>query len=349
MSAGILTRGASGAFARRSGRAQSRPVDRPADRRVAVLMGGPSRERSISIQSGKAVLKALREHGYDALPVLIDSDGDDALAALPSDVQRVFIALHGRFGEDGGVQSQLEERGIAYTGAGPEASALAFDKILAKQVLAAAGVPVPRSQHLRYPWRPSEVKHALRQIGDETLVVKPSREGSSIGVIIARGRDEVQRAIERSRRFKDDILIEEFIPGREMTAPIIEGLDLPLIEMETGRDFFDYQAKYHDQQTAYTVAPPLPPDTQARLLTVARKAHDVLGCQPFSRVDIRVDPQGRPWVLEVNTIPGMTATSLLPKAATRIGIAFPELCALLLEQAAPRGANAFPASWGARP
>lgn len=305
-------------------------------KKIAVLMGGVSRERSVSLKSGKAVLKALREAGKKAIPIVVNYDDERALESIPSDCDVAFIALHGRFGEDGRVQRLLAEKGLPFTGAGPAASALAFDKIESKKRMIAAGIPTPESVTLQYPWTKVQVRKALAKVTEFPVVIKPATEGSSIGVSIAHSSYEARSMIDSARKFSDNLLIERFIPGREMTVPIFRGLHLPMVESVTKQDFFTYYAKYEDNKTVYEVAPELAPDTQAWIYKAARGAHKVLGCEPFSRVDIRLDPEGRPWVLEVNTIPGLTASSLLPKAAAHCGLTFSDLCCLMIENAATR-------------
>jgi D-alanine-D-alanine ligase len=322
---------------RRVTRRSKKPVAK--FKRIAVLMGGVSRERSVSMKSGMAVVKALTEAGKIALPVIINHDDERALRGIPDDYDVAFIALHGRFGEDGMIQSLLAARDMAFTGAGPAASALAYDKIKAKERMHAAGIPTPTSVSLYFPWTTVRVRQALEKIEKYPVVVKPSCEGSSIGVAVAHSPREAREMISKARKYADNLVIEEFIPGREITVPIFRGLHLPIIETVMKQDFFTFYAKYEDPQTEYQIAPYLAPDTQGWIFKVARAAHKVLGCEPFSRVDVRLDPEGRPWVLEVNTIPGLTATSLLPKAAAHRGLSFADLCVLMVENAAVRNSS----------
>jgi D-alanine-D-alanine ligase len=310
-------------------------------KKIAVLMGGVSRERSVSIKSGKAVVKALQEVGRSAVPVIVNDDDERALESIPKDCDVVFIALHGRFGEDGVIQSLLAAKNIPFTGAGPSASSLAYDKIKAKERMVAAGIPTPDSVVLFFPWTPAQARNALGKVEQYPVVVKPSCEGSSIGVFVAANESEAWEAIAKCRKYSDNLLIEKFIPGRELTVPVFRGLHLPIVESVTEQNFFTYYAKYEDPETNYKVAPTLAPDTQAWIFKVAREVHSVLGCDPFSRVDIRLDPNGRPYVLEVNTIPGLTANSLLPKAAAYRGLSFPDLCVLMIEHAAVRTSSIF--------
>lgn len=321
---------------RRRGTRRMKAAGKTEFQKIAVLMGGVSRERSVSLKSGKAVLKALRDAGKKAIPIVINYDDERALEAIPSDCDVAFIALHGRFGEDGRVQKLLAQKGIPFTGAGPAASALAFDKIESKKRMIAAGIPTPESVSLYFPWTKKKVRSALAKVEAYPVVIKPATEGSSIGVTIAHSAYEARSMIEAAKKYSDNLLIERFIPGRELTVPIFRGLHLPMVESVTNQDFFTFYAKYEDNKTVYEVAPQLAPDTQGWIHKAARGAHRVLGCDPFSRVDIRLDPEGRPWVLEVNTIPGLTASSLLPKAAAHCGLTFSDLCCLMIENAATR-------------
>lgn len=301
----------------------------PRFQRVAVLMGGVSNERPISIQSGEAVVRGLRDAGYRAEPVLLDRE---ALPPLEG-IEAVFIALHGRFGEDGGVQRLLDARGVPYTGAGAEASRVAFDKILTRAVLAAAGCPVAPGQTLGVREPVSAVTLPL------PLVVKPPREGSSLGITIVRAEGELAPAVAEGRRYADELLIEAFIPGREWTVGIVDGEALPPIEIEAALDggWYSWRAKYFSAGTTRYLFPEDHPGEAAlcrRCRELALEVSRALGVRGMARVDFRVPPQGDPVVLELNTIPGFTGTSLLPKAAARAGLSFAALCARLLETAA---------------
>lgn len=323
---------------------------RSATLRVAVLMGGVSSEREVSLRSGSAVVKGLQKLGHDALPIDVTSDGFDALDHMPRDVDAVFIALHGRFGEDGECQRRLANLGIPYTGSGPEASARAFDKAWTKKILEGAGVPIARDVLLEWPFRATEVRAAIeraRAFADGGLVVKPVREGSSVGVTICRGESPTRtlalasRAAWKARTFEQPVLIEKFVAGRELTVAILGGVALPPIEVVPALAFYDYKAKYDPSSgTRYRVAPDdLPPGVGERVQQAALAAHQALGCEDVSRIDVRVDEKGEPFVLEVNTIPGLTATSLLPKAAGAAGIGFEELCERLVKRAIQRCAS----------
>jgi D-alanine-D-alanine ligase len=318
------------------------PARRAPDRakvslQIAVLMGGVSSEREVSLRSGEGVARGLASRGHEVTRVVVDEDGPRALDALPP-VDAAFVALHGRFGEDGGVQRMLEARGVAYTGSGPEASARAFDKAWTKSILRARGVPVASDVLLDFPWRARDVRQALRRAPGPRLVVKPVREGSSVGVHICATLAQAARAVRALRSFRQPLLVEEFVEGREVTVAVLGEEILPPVEIVPARAFYDTTAKYDPTSgTRYDVAPSLSPAVLARAKEVALEAHRALGCRDVSRTDVRIDPSGRPFVLEVNTIPGLTPTSLLPKAAAAAGIPFDELCEKLIRLALGRG------------
>jgi D-alanine-D-alanine ligase len=305
--------------------------------RIAVLMGGVSSEREVSLRSGDGVAKALASRGHDVHRVVIESDGPDALDALPLDLDCAFVALHGRFGEDGQVQRLLEKRGVAYTGSDPEASARAMDKAWTKSILRARGVPVARDVLLEFPWRVKDVKAAIRSAPGPTIVAKPVLEGSSVGITICRSLAETALAVRKLKSFAQPILLEEFIAGREVTIGILGDEALPPVEVMPAKGFYDFKAKYDPTSgTKYDVAPKLPSSVLARAKAAALEAHRALGCRDVSRVDIRVNDAGQPFVLEVNTIPGMTPTSLLPKAAAAAGLSYDEVCERLVRRALAR-------------
>lgn len=290
--------------------------------RVAVLLGGVSSEREVSLRSGKAVADALEAAGFPVTRVDVQ---DEALSGLPADgVDAAFLALHGRYGEDGGVQAALEARGVVYTGSGVEASRVAMDKVLAKERFRAAGVPTA-------DW--SVVTSATKTFGVILpAVVKPAAEGSSVGVTVVREAKQLVAAVRTALAYGGRALIERFVPGREMTVGILGERRLPVIELRPKRDFFDYEAKYQDARTEYIVDPPLKPEERRAVQEAAWAAHEALGCRGMSRVDVILAEDG-PVVLEVNTIPGLTERSLLPKAARAAGIDFAALCAEILRLA----------------
>ena len=292
--------------------------------RTLVLAGGPSAEREVSLKSGLAVVAALesRRHRVSCFDPRQESIG----GIDPSEFDVVFIALHGRYGEDGTVQSQLESAGFAYTGSGPAASALAFCKSASKRRFRQCGIPTPIGIEFRCDEPSDQILDRVSAHPDlnRMVVVKPDCQGSSIGVSFARTRTEIEQAIRDALQHDSSGLIEAAIPGEEWTVPFLDNRALPPIRIGTQRSFFDYEAKYLSDETRYE----FPDDSELsqHVIKTARRAVDSLGVTGLSRVDLRVDPSGQPWVLEVNTIPGLTDHSLAPKAAARAGIPFPELC-----------------------
>jgi D-alanine-D-alanine ligase len=287
---------------------------------IAVLMGGPGSERQVSLASGKAVLKALQELGLRASGV----DVTDFNPQLPADTGLAFNLIHGTFGEDGRLQQLLEDRGIPYTGAGVASSRRAFDKNLAKRVFLAAGVPTPRAEVLDLSDGNATPSIPL------PLVVKPPREGSSVGVHIVRSTDQMAAALEDARRFGNDTLIEQYIPGMELTVAILDDTALPVVHIIPPEGVYDMSSKYPwlsgTKGSQYICPADLDAATTARVQEAALAAHRALGIEIYSRVDVLLQADGSPFVLEANTIPGMTETSLLPKSAAAAAIPFPELC-----------------------
>ncbi len=295
--------------------------------KVGVLAGGPSNEREVSLKSGRAVYEALIGCGCDAILLDIKNDICDIIAASALDV--AFIALHGRFGEDGTVQGILEGMGIPYTGSGVEASRLALDKIATKEVFKNSGIPVPRYmvvENFNF-----SAKSCL-SLG-WPVVVKPQFEGSSIGLSVAGNEDSLKEAVSKASEYGDKVLIEEYISGRELTVGVLGDKALPVIEIVTSQGVYDFEAKYKDPATQYLVPAPVDDNVSKLACELGEKSHKALGCRSFSRVDMMMDKAGRIFVLEVNTIPGMTERSLLPKAAAAAGIDFGALCVRLLEDA----------------
>ncbi len=295
---------------------------------VAVLMGGPSAEREVSLRSGAAVVRALGQMGTPVTTV--DVSGPDF--ALPAGTDVVFVALHGTFGEDGTVQRILEERGVPYTFSGPEASGLAFDKVRAKRQFVADGVLTPRYEVVERSQQDFTRVERLKL----PLVVKPCRQGSSVGVTIVRKMSDVPPAVATAGQYDERVLVEQFISGRELTVAVLEDQTLPAIEVRPKHGFFSYEAKYTAGQTDYRVPAVLEDELLKRAQTAARRAHHCLGCRDMSRVDLMLAESGKVHVLEVNTVPGFTETSLVPKAAKAAGIEFPQLCARLVNLALER-------------
>ncbi len=305
--------------------------------RIAVLMGGVSAEREVSLHSGEAIVKGLREAGQRAFPIVLDSP---SLPPLPRDeIDVVFVALHGSFGEDGKIQELLEQEGIPYTGSGVDASRKAMDKLTSKKLFSAAGIPTPPFAHIQANESWVTVEDKLEDLRCP-VVVKPRAQGSSIGVSIVRNPSRLSQAIFDARQHDPDILMEKYIPGRELTVGILGPRALPVVEVKPRRDFFDYTAKYQKGETIYIVKPDLKEDLTLKLQELALRAHQALGCQDFSRVDFMLSIDRQPYVLEVNSIPGFTETSLLPKAAQAEGISFAQLCRLIAREAVARAGRA---------
>lgn len=298
--------------------------DKHAAKRVAVLMGGVSPEREISLSSGRAVAKALEETGYAVTPVVVNDTEVKVLDDLDVDV--VFIAMHGYFGEDGGVQRLLDSRGISYTGSDVRASKMAMDKIETKWTFVTSGIPTAKFLTVRRGQPIQELEGLLLEKLPMPLVVKPSNGGSSVGVSIVHSLSELARSLEIAFRYDENVIIEEFIRGRELTVGIFDDSALPVIEIKSTREFYDLAAKYEDGNTRYITSPDIPKDVYARAQRLALDAHHVLGCSVFSRVDMMLGDEGELFLLEVNTIPGFTERSLLPKAAEATGVSFQELC-----------------------
>jgi D-alanine-D-alanine ligase len=299
--------------------------------KIAVLMGGPSAEREVSLRSGTAVANALTVTGAKVVPM----DIRDATFTIPANVDVAFLVLHGTFGEDGALQRILEERGIAYTGSGTEASALAFDKVAAKQSFLIAGIPTPAYEVFENT-QPNGAR--LARLGFP-VVVKPSRQGSSVGISIVQQEAAFPEACELAGRYDSRLLAEQFISGRELTVGILDGRPLPVVEIRPKHPFFTYEAKYTKGETDYLVPASLDKDVEFQAKSIALRAHDCLGCRDYSRVDLMLSQSGELFVLEVNTIPGFTETSLLPKAARAAGIEFPDLCARLVQLALARNGH----------
>lgn len=294
---------------------------------MAVLLGGRSAEREISLKSGHMVLGALKRKGVDAHAFDPQDEGLEQLIAQRFD--RVFIALHGRFGEDGTVQGALEYLGLPYTGSGVMASALAMDKWRTKLLWQAAGVSTPPYELLS---KVSDFPGVAARLG-LPLMVKPAREGSSIGMSKVTSVEKIEAAYELAAGYDDVIIAERFIEGVEVTAAILTGEALPLIRLETPRTFYDYEAKYFADDTRYICPSGLPEAQERGIRSQALAAFDLVGCSGWGRVDVMVDQAGRAYLLEVNTIPGMTDHSLVPMAARARGIDFDELCVRILETA----------------
>ena len=294
--------------------------------KITVMLGGPSAEREVSLRSGAGVAKALRSLGHEVYEV----DPSDAKWQLPKGTEVVFLALHGTYGEDGTVQRRLEELRMPYTGCDPEASRIGFDKFLTKQRCVAAGVPTARFMLIDSPaaswpmgWNPP-------------VVLKPARQGSSVGLQFVERVSDWGQALAEAMRFDSHVLMEEKIAGRECTVGILADQPLPIVEVRPKTGVYDYQTKYTEGTTEYFCPAPFDVATTARIQAAALGAFQAIGGRDYSRVDVMVKPSGEPVVLEVNTLPGMTDGSLLPKAAAVAGIGYAELCQRMVELALRR-------------
>jgi D-alanine-D-alanine ligase len=313
--------------------------------KVAVLFGGASAEREVSMMSGEGVLQALRSRGVDAHAF------DPALRGLhelkTEGFQRCFIALHGRFGEDGTVQGALELLGIPYTGSGVMASSVAMDKVMTKRIWLAESLPTPKYQLLK---RGLYDRQKIIGIPDDLglpLIVKPAREGSSIGVAKVQGYSEMAQAVDQAAALDSDVLCEQFIAGDEVTCPVMGAGDdaraLPVIRIVAPEGNYDYQNKYFGNDTEYLVPCGLPAGEEVAIQDIVLKAYRVLGCRGWGRVDVMIDAATRkPYLLEINTSPGMTSHSLVPMSAKAAGISYEELCVRILASASLDYAGAAP-------
>lgn len=294
---------------------------------ITVLMGGPGTERDVSLASGKAVLKALTDQGYQAVGV----EAVDETPEIPEGTGLVFNVIHGTFGEDGGLQRYLEGLKIPYTGAGTETSEVAFDKDLSKQRFVAENVPTPASEMVdcsegvRLPKMPVP------------FVVKPPREGSSVGIRVVKTEEEALAAMEYAAEFDKHLLVEEFVEGRELTVAVIDGEVFPVVEIiPPDGEWYDMATKYpwlsgKSGGSQYVCPAALTPEEEGIVKAAAKKAYDALGIEVYSRVDVLLNSLGDPYVLEANTIPGMTETSLLPMSGKEAGLSFGELCVRIAE------------------
>ncbi len=293
---------------------------------ITVMLGGPSAEREVSLRSGKAVANSLRALGHSVQeldPIRADWD-------LPAGTEVVFLALHGTYGEDGTVQTRLEELGMPYTGCGPEASRVAFDKLLTKQRCIAAGVPTARytvAESADAPWP---------QGWQLPVVIKPLRQGSSVGLQFVDRVEDWTSALHEALRHDTKALVEERIAGRETTVGILAGTALPLVEVRPRTGVYDYRSKYTSGASEYFCPAPLDEATTANVQRAGLGAFEAIGGRDYARVDVMVRPNGEPVVLEVNTLPGMTEVSLFPKAAAAAGLGYAALCQRMIELALAR-------------
>lgn len=336
--------------------------------RITVLVGGTSAERDVSLATGAAIVRALQTGGHQVRAIdtglgrLIDtsSPGESIAAevgtepplpavpdrssggltpplhsmALIEDTEAVFIALHGGAGEDGRLQALLDLVEVPYTGSGYLGSALAMDKLVSKELLARAGVPTP-------PWlvAPCDVETIQAELGGFPVIVKPSREGSTVGVGLVKEPGQLDSAVAKAERFHGRVIIERFIPGRELAVGVLGDEALPVVEIVPSHEIYDYECKYTKGRSEYRVPAPLEEEERETVQRLALLAHRTLRLSGYSRVDFRLDPEGSPWCLEANSLPGMTETSLLPKAARAAGIEFEELCERIVQLAVARGVD----------
>jgi D-alanine-D-alanine ligase len=295
-------------------------------KRIGVMMGGLSREREISLKTGKAILKALTEKGYTA--IAIDVGDDIAEKLVKEKIECAFLALHGRFGEDGTIQGMLELMKIPYTGSGVLASALAMHKVMSKKFFLCEKIPTPRYE----VFQREKIKKDLPKKTSLSLpvVVKPAREGSTIGVSIVRKEEELGPALMKAAEYDEEILVEEFMKGREITVGILENIPLPVIEIAPKSGFYDYHSKYTKGETQYILPARIPREKYLFAQEISLKAFQELDCSGVARVDLMTDENENPFVIDINTMPGMTETSLLPMAANYAGIPFEDLVERIL-------------------
>lgn len=302
---------------------------------VAVVMGGPSAEREVSLNTGAAIANALREYGYTNV-VEIDLDPRNFGKQLAeSKAEVVFNAVHGLYGEDGRLQTLLEIREMPYTGSGMIASVSCMDKVITKRVLRDAGISTPAC--LIVNKKESGIKEKIMQRFSLPVVIKPASQGSSIGVEIVKEEKQLDEALANAFKYSRDILVEEFIGGKELTVSMMqkdgEVVALPVIHIAPHSGMYDYHSKYTKGATEYICPADLDEETTKKVQEISKQAYEVLGCSGVARADVMLDEEGNGYVLEINTVPGMTATSLVPKAAAAAGISFPELCNIILQSA----------------
>ena len=305
------------------------------EKNIAVLMGGISPERKISLQSGKAVSNALEKADNHVIKIVVNDDLVSELDNYKIDV--AFVALHGRFGEDGGIQEVLESKDIPYTGSGVSASRLTMDKVKSKEIFIKNNIPTPDYFAVSTTQSMSEIVKSVKKL-KLPVVTKPVSNGSSIGISIIREYDELPDGIKHTGSQSTEALIEKYIGGRELTVSILDDKALPVIEIKTSTGFYDYDAKYNSKNTQYIILESAEESSECtlshavydRVQELAIRAHNSLGCCTFSRVDMILGNDGEIYILEANTIPGFTERSLLPKAAAAANISFTELCSIIV-------------------
>ena len=299
------------------------------DRKVGVLLGGMSAEREVSLATGAAVVTALKEKGYDV--VEIDMHEGLAYELAQNGVQVVYIALHGKYGEDGCVQGMLEVMKIPYTGSSVIASAIAMDKKVSADIWSANGLPVPETVVLHADdaadFSLEDVEFGL------PLIVKPATEGSSVGITIVKEIEQIDEALEEAFKYDDRVLLQRYIKGREISVAVLDGQALGTVEIKPKLEFYNYKAKYTKGMTVYLVPAPLDDDLSGEVMHLAQEANNIIGSEGSVRVDFIIDEEGTPYLIELNTLPGLTETSLVPKIAAQKGIEFNELVEMILDGA----------------
>ena len=306
-------------------------------KKIVVVMGGPSTEAEVSRRSGTAILEALKAKGYNAEGLELNpaTFANDIKA---SGAEFVFNALHGKFGEDGIIQGTLEMMGIPYTGSGVMAAAVTMDKVATKRFFMAEGIPTPKAHtYFRYEFKKRDLTGEILQEFSVPVVVKASSQGSSIGVVIVEKAEELEAALSEAFKYDREVLVEEFIKGRELTVAVWGNEEkqeaLPIIEITTVTGRYDYVTKYKVGASTHIIPAPLPEEVTKKVKEIAIRAFAVCGCSGMARVDFMLGEDNQPYVIEVNTIPGMTETSLVPDAGRAAGIELPELCARILAMA----------------
>ena len=306
-------------------------------KKIVVVMGGPSTEAEVSRRSGTAILEALKAKGYNAEGLELNpaTFANDIKA---SGAEFVFNALHGKFGEDGIIQGTLEMMGIPYTGSGVMAAAVTMDKVATKRFFMAEGIPTPKAHtYFRYEFKKRDLTGEILQEFSVPVVVKASSQGSSIGVVIVEKAEELEAALSEAFKYDREVLVEEFIKGRELTVAVWGNEEkqeaLPIIEITTVTGRYDYVTKYKVGASTHIIPAPLPEEVTKKVKEIAIRAFAVCGCSGMARGDFMLGEDNQPYVIEVNTIPGMTETSLVPDAGRAAGIEFPELCARILAMA----------------
>jgi len=292
-------------------------------KKIAVLMGGMSAEREISIKSGKAVEKALKDKGYNAVAIDVGKDIDKVLK--DEKIEAAFIAMHGRYGEDGVIQGVLESLGIPYTGSGVMSSAMAMDKAFTKKVLVMRNIRTPDFDVI-------EKGESLKEV-NYPVIVKPVNEGSTIGISIVKDADKMEEAVKTAFEYDDTVLIEAYIKGREFTVSVLNGEALPVLEVKPKSGFYDFESKYNKGMTEYIVPAEIDEGLASEMQSMALDSYKALDCKGVARVDFMADSESTPYVIEVNTVPGMTELSLLPMAAGAVGISYEELVEKIIKPA----------------